>query len=195
MSIGRTYDPNKRLQSQRVPVLTSRFPILFPGLQQALLLKTRTSPETANSQLIHHKLCNRPKGIDIVLAPEYAIQGRKGPLEEEDLEELTRIYTKSSRGVGLFIPGTIVWSDGKHLYNTALVFSDGQYLGRHDKTPDMGDEVLAKKSKKPRLIAAAAEKLHRFTVKGVKIGLEICSENGTLQELGTKNLDLGILLM
>jgi|GEM_PF-7001576 len=181
----------QRLQNARISVKELAFRIDLPGLQTVRAILSKTNTKTANSQLIHHKFlqnCTKP-GTDVVLAPEYSLQG-KGILTEKDVDRLGRSYAQATRDVALAIPGTVVWTDGKHLYNTALLFQYGKQAW-HDKTPDDTDERVATSH---GLVAAARDSMRRFTIGETTVGLEICSENGIVSETGKEEVDLGILI-
>lgn len=133
--------------------------------------------------------------LDILVAPEYFFYFGKPCTKKEfenDLEELVDM----SRGKHtLLMPGTFMWDDGAgNVYNTLPIICDGNVILSYDKRTDGGERKILDDRFNKRY--ATGVKKGTFDWKGLKIGVELCSDHSyaTLRNDGTDDLDLQLLI-
>ena len=110
---------------------------------------------------------------DILMAPEYFLtDGRIVDTRTRDkiIETIARLSETSDT---LLIPGTISWTDGKYLRNTAYAFHKGKIVHRYNKQVDGGDNKMAIQA---GLIWMPGEESPIFDWNGLDIGIRICAD-------------------
>ncbi|HJR08351.1 MAG TPA: NAD+ synthase [Pyrinomonadaceae bacterium] len=121
----------------------------------------------------------RSEGSDVVVLPEVAVQGYMSfdwfmdrDVIAHATEPLDQIVA-ASKGVTVIV-GTVRPNDsgqGRRLYNSAAVISDGKLLGFADKTLLPEYDVFDD----PRYFEPAKER-RLFDIKGVRVGVAVCED-------------------
>lgn len=127
----------------------------------------------------------------IVVAPEYSFLPKGGPLPEDKKDEYAETFRKASKNGIMIIPGTFVWQQERRMFNTAYVFYNGEVIFNYDKNFDGGEAEIAKKH---NLVPNYGTSLGLFNWGSLKLGIEICADNGILSERGVRDRDLVFLV-
>lgn len=119
--------------------------------------------------------------LDIFLGPEWLFIPKDGLYTQEEKEIITsRLADTSKERNTLIIPGSIMWFDEKHFYNTSPIISEGQVLGEYNKHLDCGSSLRAHKRGYGHLGYRYGTKFGRYNWRGYNLGVEICADRGEL---------------
>ncbi len=160
----------------------------------SLLLAAITHPTSQSGSHIYVILTQilqaANQGFDIVVAPEYSFLPKKGPLNQEELNSLLEILKQSNQNA-LIIPGTFVWYENDSMYNTCYVVHKRQVIAEYHKIREGGESRIAYIH---NLIPCFGSQTCYFEFRGLKIGIEICADFGSLIKAGFSDLDLAFLV-
>src|SRR4028118_7464 len=131
------------------------------------------------ARILHAMEQARAEGSDLVVLPEVAVQGYMSfdcfldrDVVEHALEPLDEIIAASA-GLTVIV-GTVRptgQTQGRRLYNSAAVISDGKLIGFADKTLLPEYDVFDD----PRYFEPARER-RLFDIKGVRLGIAVCED-------------------
>lgn len=140
---------------------------------------------------------NKYSGLDILMGPEWGLMNNNvanerphSPAEFKDI--LAKIKDASRYSNTLIIPGTaVIHTKENKMYNILPVFYKGQVIFSTIKKADGGTSFF--ENNKYELIGKDYQIRNTFHWGGMKIGIEICADSGTLYKQGENNLNIQIL--
>ncbi|MBI5355738.1 MAG: hypothetical protein HZB68_04760 [Candidatus Aenigmarchaeota archaeon] len=165
-------------------------------LSVAMLPKS-TSPYGSDTEYFEEAIKGllETNAYDIIVAPEYNLVPREGPVTREDKDSMVERLLEYSRGKDtLLFPGTVVWKDESGLMkNTIPVISNGEVVFEYSKMHDGGEVNLAKYH---NLTASYGSVPGRFSWKGYDFGLEVCRDHfmATLTASNAKSVDFHVIV-
>tara|TARA_Y100000310_G_C20699423_1_gene828325 strand:- start:4590 stop:5348 length:759 start_codon:yes stop_codon:yes gene_type:complete len=123
-----------------------------------------------DTTLIHQKILEAilSDRFDLILAPEYSYQTNQ-PLEVEQYQQ--ELKTATIGKSALVVPGSTAWEDENSYRDTGYVIFNGDTIKEQEKSI-LPDEI------------------ELWEHKGLRFGLEICSDSGVFKRKGERNLDV-----
>ncbi len=123
---------------------------------------------------------------DLVVLPEWAGVASALPLSVADVDSyLARLCALTAGSDRLLVPGTVLWTDGTRLFNTAFAFCAGRCVATVHKRGDGGDVDLAHRFglqfplvAQQRGRAPFPESGPTLSWRGMRVSLEICRDHG-----------------
>ncbi|MBM3199307.1 hypothetical protein FJZ53_00095 [Candidatus Woesearchaeota archaeon] len=122
--------------------------------------------------------------LDILLGPEWLFLPKNRFYSEKEKCDIVQCLAEITEGrKTLLIPGSIMWHDEKHYYNTVPVITDGKLLGEYNKQSNCGssDKALERVAT-DNLTYRAGRGFGLYHWSEYKIGVEICADQGLLAD-------------
>jgi hypothetical protein len=141
---------------------------------------------------------NKYSGLDILVGPEWSLMNNNVENEKpyspgKFRDTLAKIKDASRYSNTLIIPGTaVIHTKENKMYNILPVVYKGQIIFSTIKKADGGTSFFDINNNY-ELIGEDYKIRNTFYWKGIKIGIEICADSGTLHEQGENNLNIQIL--
>lgn len=125
--------------------------------------------------------------LDILLGPEFLFVFNDRPYPKEKKQALIdRLIEISTLRDVLIVPGTVIWEDEKYFYNDAPVIYNGKLIAEYYKHLGAGT-LLRNTVKEGNKSLYEGKDTCLFTWRKYRVGLEICADNGLLQDYLDKN--------
>lgn len=123
----------------------------------------------------------REHELDIFLGPEWLFLPKDRLYTKEEKYAISsKLADISKERNTLIIPGSIMWFDEKHFYNTSPIIAEGRVLGEYHKHSDCGSSLRADKRGYGHLGYRYGNKFERCLWRGYNLGVEICADRGEL---------------
>ena len=187
--LGRISENESYADIQRFTLEKLRFPKSKDMIKICAIVTDTTKVDVDGLDKILSQTIN-DIDANIIITPEYYYSKKNDkPLTEKQKDFFLKKKKKETAKCKekLIIPGSFLWHKNGNLYNTAYLLFNGEIIGEYNKICDGREKNIADENK---LIWKYGKKIGLFEWEGLKLGIELCVDSGSLKCQGITNLDL-----